>query len=224
MVCVVAFLFQPIPILRRGNSGSVTISQHQAASLLAHAFFCTFPSRNIVSNELPSVNFCRLFSLHSANAVEKLRCLMHYFHIISKKSNYYFPTFHKYTFCLKLKKIITVVHKCGEVNCALFTVPIGLLTIRRQNDSAQDWSSIHLPLSKLYVNHTGTIEDDGYGMLQVDFANEYIGGGVLSGGCVQVSCGTAIQCQNCNYFVYSKISWLEISFCRKKSDFLSVRK
>ncbi|EFO25964.2 Poly(ADP-ribose) glycohydrolase [Loa loa] len=144
-----SLITQPIPILRRGSSGSVTISQHQAASLLAHAFFCTFPSRNTVSNELPPINFWRLFSLHSANAVEKLRCLMHYFHMVSKK------------------------------------MPTGLLTIRRQNDSAQEWSSMHLPLSKLYVSHTGTIEDDGHGMLQVDFANEYIGGGVLSGGCVQ---------------------------------------
>uniref|UniRef100_A0A2K6W0V6 poly(ADP-ribose) glycohydrolase n=1 Tax=Onchocerca volvulus TaxID=6282 RepID=A0A2K6W0V6_ONCVO len=140
---------QSIPILRRGNFGSVTISQHQAASLLAHAFFCTFPNRNIVSNELPSVNFCRLFSLRSANVVEKLRCLMHYFHMISKK------------------------------------MPTGLLTIRRQNGSAPNWSSVHLPLSELYVSHTGTIENDGHGMLQVDFANEFIGGGVLSSGCVQ---------------------------------------
>ncbi|VDM14728.1 unnamed protein product [Wuchereria bancrofti] len=144
-----SLITQPIPILRRGISGSVTISQHQAASLLAHAFFCTFPSRNTISNELPSVNFYRLFSLYSTNAVEKLRCLMHYFHMISKK------------------------------------MPTGLLTIRRQNDVAQKWSSMNLPLSKLYVSHTGTIEDDGHGMLQVDFANEYIGGGVLGSGCVQ---------------------------------------
>uniref|UniRef100_A0A7I4KG98 poly(ADP-ribose) glycohydrolase n=1 Tax=Brugia malayi TaxID=6279 RepID=A0A7I4KG98_BRUMA len=144
-----SLITQPIPILRRGISGSVTISQHQAASLLAHAFFCTFPSRNTVSNDLPSVNFYRLFSLYSTNAVEKLRCLMHYFHMISKK------------------------------------MPTGLLTIRRQNDVAQKWSSMNLPLSKLYVSHTGTIEDDGHGMLQVDFANEYIGGGVLGSGCVQ---------------------------------------
>lgn len=73
----------------------------------------------------------------------------------------------------------------------LFTVPTGLLTIRRQNDSAKEWSAMHLPLSKLYVSHTGTIEDDGHGMLQVDFANEYIGGGVLRSGCVQVSCERA---------------------------------
>ncbi|KAM3725439.1 Poly(ADP-ribose) glycohydrolase [Dirofilaria immitis] len=144
-----SLITQPIPILRRGSSGSITISQHQAASLLALAFFCTFPSRNVVNNDLPAVNFCRLFSLRSANVVEKLRCLMHYFHMVSKK------------------------------------MPTGLLTIRRQNGSAQNWSSMHLPLSELYVSHTGTIEDDGHGMLQVDFANEYIGGGVLSSGCVQ---------------------------------------
>lgn len=71
-------------------------------------------------------------------------------------------------------------------------MPTGLLTIRRQNDSAQEWSSINLPLSKLHVFHTGTIESDGHGMLQVDFANEYVGGGVLSGGCVQVYCGTIL--------------------------------
>ncbi|VDK84342.1 unnamed protein product [Litomosoides sigmodontis] len=144
-----SLITQSIPILRRGRSGSVTMSQHQAAALLSHAFFCTFPSRNAVSNELPSINFFHLFSLRSANAVEKLRCLLHYFHMVSKK------------------------------------MPTGLLTIRRQNDSAKEWSAIHSPLSKLYVSHTGTIEDDGHGMLQVDFANKYIGGGVLRSGCVQ---------------------------------------
>lgn len=45
-----------------------------------------------------------------------------------------------------------------------------------------------MPLTRLAVSSTATIEDDGYGMLQVDFANQYIGGGVLGSGCVQVSC------------------------------------
>ena len=35
------------------------------------------------------------------------------------------------------------------------------------------------------MRDTGTIEDDGIKMLQVDFANKYIGGGVLDTGCVQ---------------------------------------
>lgn len=37
----------------------------------------------------------------------------------------------------------------------------------------------------LHVSDDGTIEDDGEGLLQVDFANKYLGGGVLNYGCVQ---------------------------------------
>lgn len=37
----------------------------------------------------------------------------------------------------------------------------------------------------LHVCDDGTIEDDGEGLLQVDFANKYLGGGVLNYGCVQ---------------------------------------
>lgn len=39
--------------------------------------------------------------------------------------------------------------------------------------------------SILFVAKDGTIENDGDGLLQVDFANRFIGGGVLGGGCVQ---------------------------------------
>jgi poly(ADP-ribose) glycohydrolase len=31
----------------------------------------------------------------------------------------------------------------------------------------------------------GTIEDDGQGTLQIDFANRHLGGGVLHTGCIQ---------------------------------------
>jgi len=37
----------------------------------------------------------------------------------------------------------------------------------------------------MHVTSHGTIEDSGTGMLQVDFANKFIGGGVLDEGCVQ---------------------------------------
>lgn len=39
--------------------------------------------------------------------------------------------------------------------------------------------------TRLHVSDDGTIEDDGEGLLQVDFANKYLGGGVLNYGCVQ---------------------------------------
>lgn len=48
-----------------------------------------------------------------------------------------------------------------------------------------DWASSTAQLQKLLVTSDGTIEDNGTGMLQVDFANKFIGGGVLAEGCVQ---------------------------------------
>lgn len=39
--------------------------------------------------------------------------------------------------------------------------------------------------TSLHVSDDGTIEDDGEGLLQVDFANKFLGGGVLNYGCVQ---------------------------------------
>lgn len=32
---------------------------------------------------------------------------------------------------------------------------------------------------RIIINSGGTIEDDGLGLLQVDFANKHVGGGVL---------------------------------------------
>lgn len=39
--------------------------------------------------------------------------------------------------------------------------------------------------SRLHITSEGTIEDQGDGYLQVDFANRFLGGGVLGRGCVQ---------------------------------------
>eukprot|EP00051_Salpingoeca_urceolata_P002543 m.51101 g.51101 ORF g.51101 m.51101 type:complete len:519 (+) comp12198_c1_seq3:46-1602(+) len=50
--------------------------------------------------------------------------------------------------------------------------------------TAQFWSESTSPMLPLEVADTGTIEEC-HGFVQVDFANRYIGGGVLCGGCVQ---------------------------------------
>ncbi|KAJ3021810.1 hypothetical protein HKX48_007693 [Thoreauomyces humboldtii] len=47
------------------------------------------------------------------------------------------------------------------------------------------WDNLEFPITSLEVRTDGTIEDDGEGMLQVDFANKVIGGGVIGDGCVQ---------------------------------------
>jgi poly(ADP-ribose) glycohydrolase len=84
---------KPIPILKRGTMRSVTLSQEQAASLLANAFFCTFPEMNDAEEEdediMPFINFNHLFSQskrtgHSSR-IEKIKCCLHYFERVTKK-------------------------------------------------------------------------------------------------------------------------------------------
>ncbi|KAH0510263.1 Poly(ADP-ribose) glycohydrolase [Microtus ochrogaster] len=104
---LVDFWDKPIPLLKQKMNHSITMSQEQIASLLANAFFCTFPRRNAKMkseySSYPDINF---------NRCEK-------------------------------------------------------------------------PLTRLHVTYEGTIEGNGRGMLQVDFANRFVGGGVTGAGLVQ---------------------------------------
>ncbi|XP_068161884.1 poly(ADP-ribose) glycohydrolase-like [Antennarius striatus] len=64
--------------------------------------------------------------------------------------------------------------------------PTGLITFTRKVlDEPVNWKSSQTRLTKLHITCEGTIEDGGYGMLQVDFANRFVGGGVTSAGLVQ---------------------------------------
>uniref|UniRef100_A0A3Q2YRF4 poly(ADP-ribose) glycohydrolase n=1 Tax=Hippocampus comes TaxID=109280 RepID=A0A3Q2YRF4_HIPCM len=143
----------PIPLLKRGSSHSISMSQEQVACLLANAFFCTFPRRNSRRSEYgnyPDINFFRLFEGSSSRKIEKLKTLMCYFKSVTEHQ------------------------------------PTGLVTFTRKSlDHLPDWESSETLLTKLYITSEGTIEDDGYGMLQVDFANQFVGGGVTSSGLVQ---------------------------------------
>lgn len=66
------------------------------------------------------------------------------------------------------------------------TKPTGLVTFTRQSLSCPPkWESLATQLTRLHITCEGTIEDQGYGMLQVDFANRMVGGGVTGLGLVQ---------------------------------------
>ncbi|XP_059215112.1 poly(ADP-ribose) glycohydrolase [Centropristis striata] len=66
------------------------------------------------------------------------------------------------------------------------TKPKGLITFTRQVlNNPPNWESSQTQLKRLHITCEGTIEDDGYGMLQVDFANRMVGGGVTGHGLVQ---------------------------------------
>lgn len=65
-------------------------------------------------------------------------------------------------------------------------MPTGLVTFTRKKlEQPPDWESSQTLLTRLHITCEGTIEENGYGMLQVDFANRFVGGGVTSSGLVQ---------------------------------------
>ncbi|KAF4528031.1 hypothetical protein B566_EDAN002214, partial [Ephemera danica] len=81
-------LTRPLPILKRGKTQQLSLTQKQIASLLANAFLCTFPKRstfNETMKYLAPINFNSLFEMPTQSArqssqMQKLHCLIHYFH------------------------------------------------------------------------------------------------------------------------------------------------
>ncbi|XP_045548950.1 uncharacterized protein isoform X3 [Salmo salar] len=148
-----------IPLLQKGQTQSITLSQGQIACLLANAFYCTFPHRNSPNpraeyHNYPTINFNSLFEKWSERKREKLRALLHYFHTVTDPA----------------------------------TRPSGLVTFERRYIRDRDmpiWESCKETVPKLHVTSAGCIEEQGAGMLQVDFACNMIGGGVLGSGLVQ---------------------------------------
>nr|XP_058911098.1 poly(ADP-ribose) glycohydrolase isoform X2 [Kogia breviceps] len=151
---LVDFWDKPIPLLKQKMNHSITMSQEQIASLLANAFFCTFPRRNAKMkseySSYPDINFNRLFEGRSSRKPEKLKTLFCYFRRVTEKK------------------------------------PTGLVTFTRQSlEDFPEWERCEKLLTRLHVTYEGTIEGNGQGMLQVDFANRFVGGGVTSAGLVQ---------------------------------------
>ncbi|XP_072397640.1 poly(ADP-ribose) glycohydrolase-like [Diabrotica undecimpunctata] len=148
-----------LPLLTQNHSRSVSLSQLQIASLLANAFFCTFPWRKSTANTYPGVNFITLFRADRRPKrlfciYEKFKCMFNYFRMITS------------------------------------SVPVGVVTFERKyvpKTEIPRWDSLENNLGniKVHIDSSGTIEDNGLGFLQVDFANKNVGGGVLGYGCVQ---------------------------------------
>ncbi|XP_018570201.1 poly(ADP-ribose) glycohydrolase [Anoplophora glabripennis] len=147
------------PLLRKNHNRSVSLSQLQISCLLANAFLCTFPWRKDVASTYPGVNFVRLYAANSR----------------PKRQN-----------CVS-EKLKCLIHYFRRVTSK---VPFGVITFERKfipRGSMPRWDVLenNLGNTKIHINSFGTIEDDGLGFLQVDFANKNVGGGVLGYGCVQ---------------------------------------
>ncbi|CAB3223993.1 unnamed protein product [Arctia plantaginis] len=151
----------PIPLLKQNKNRSISLSQQQIACLLANAFFSTFPRRNSRKSNseyasYPYINF-NTYSLYEATDSDA-----------------------------NLEKLKCICHYFRRV---VTKVPVGTVTYRRRAGGARagaGWARSrralhHVPL---HVDSRHTIEDAD-GLIQVDFANKFLGGGVLGHGCVQ---------------------------------------
>ncbi|CAG9802342.1 unnamed protein product [Chironomus riparius] len=147
-----------IPLLKKGMNKSISMTQEQAATILANAFLCTFPRRNTTKREseygnYPDINFHKLFNGEDQKVIEKLKCIINYFERVIKE------------------------------------MPKGILTFTRrsiQRNQFPNWKEEIKTFQNLKYSITSENKiEDASGMLQVDFANKAIGGGVLGNGAVQ---------------------------------------
>ncbi|XP_029940493.1 poly(ADP-ribose) glycohydrolase-like [Salarias fasciatus] len=148
-----------IPLLRSGHVAAITLSQTQIACLLANAFFCTFPHRNTTRPNAEYHNYPSInFSSLFGNRLER-----------------------------KIEKLRAIMHYFNTVTDSKTDLS-GLVTFERRllrKDDEPQWKSCTEKINRLYVTSEGHIEKEGRGLLQVDFANCLVGGGVLGSGLVQ---------------------------------------
>ena len=146
----------PIPLLQKKMNHSISLSQEQAACLLANAFLCTFPKRSMGRKftDYPDINFNGLYCTKGNHVLEKLKCILNYFKRIC---------------CQEMpKNVLTFQRRYIEPT-----------SFPKWSESQEKFSSMKFSISSVKMI------EEGAGMLQVDFANRYLGGGVLGYGCVQ---------------------------------------
>lgn len=187
-----------LPILRTHQSASVSLTKHQIVALLACSFFglqaehiaIPRPGQQTVEKRFKSANFDGLWlnigrqvrhhmqtndtrdEIRSENQteVQKMICLMQYFE--------------------RMRARVQGAQDKSSPNAALYAhILSGVVTFHRKSLgmkasemearlSGTQGSSAALPITtQTELRHTGTIEDDGYGTLQIDFANKFLGGG-----------------------------------------------
>ncbi|ORX83136.1 hypothetical protein BCR32DRAFT_267172 [Anaeromyces robustus] len=152
------YLTKPIPLLGKYMNIAITFNKLQVISLLANQFLCIFTEENNKLYHTPECSFLGIFSTPKStvdSSVEKIRSVVHYFDKMRKRS--------------------------------IDSLKSELLTFQRvslKEKSLPDWINSSMNICNVIIDKGRNIEEC-ENMLQVDFANSYLGGGVLRTGCVQ---------------------------------------
>ncbi len=152
---LVHLLEQPIPYLASGESKTIFLNRKLCCSLLANAFFCTYLPHSL--NDMPDINFFRLF-----NDTNSDRCEV-------KKE--------------KLKCILNYFYQMHQTATNLQFQQQIISFERRCMQKKTNWGVDNHQLCKISIEPKKKIEQAD-NMLQIDFANRMVGGGVLNDGSV----------------------------------------
>uniref|UniRef100_A0A1B0GHX2 poly(ADP-ribose) glycohydrolase n=1 Tax=Lutzomyia longipalpis TaxID=7200 RepID=A0A1B0GHX2_LUTLO len=146
-----------IPLLKQGQNHSISLRTNCLPP--GQCLLCTFPRRNTSKWESEYGNYPDINFNRLFGSTEN-RCL---------------------------EKIKCICHYFKRV---VGKMPTGVVTFSRRFVDPRylprwDESTATFHGIRVEVRTDGTIEEDGRGLLQVDFANKFVGGGVLASGCVQ---------------------------------------
>mmetsp|Transcript_66859 Transcript_66859/g.160045 ORF Transcript_66859/g.160045 Transcript_66859/m.160045 type:complete len:495 (+) Transcript_66859:83-1567(+) len=150
-----------LPKLARGMCADVKLPREVVLSLLAHMFLCTTDHLK-QEKDMPDVSFSKLLSKKYPSEVAKLRMVVEYFAAVRVKTPKY------------LRGELRIYRQVRD----------GL----RVGDRKAEWQSSLKPLLPLEVEKNGIgFEDTDRGdrCVHADFANQFLGGGILRGGSVQ---------------------------------------
>ncbi|KAJ3225254.1 hypothetical protein HK099_007080 [Clydaea vesicula] len=188
-----------IPILKKNVNSCITLNKEQIFSLISNLFFCTISQNHNIN--LPSTLFKTLFESVERNG------------ILNSK------------ICGKMDCIMNYFERMAE------NLSEGNVTFQRRcipEEKLPDWGNLDsFHLKNTDCRYLGTIEDDGFGCSQVDFANKNIGGGVLSRECLIVIGLERFS----NYRGYGETFQFSSNFCDKsgkdallrfKSEFVAI--
>lgn len=160
-----------LPILDQDSSTALFLSQRQISSLMANAFLCTYSQR--FKDDRRSINFTRYFFLFVDSLVIFIFCI---YRLYSTNRN------EKKKSC-KLEKIKCFLTYFRRV---ISSVPTGTVSFERKRLPASvrpDDST--KKLCRFAINSGQCMFKHGCDYSMVDFANKFLGGGVLNSGCVQ---------------------------------------
>lgn len=201
-------------IAMQGTAAEIVLTHHQATVLLSTMVLCTISvdQKDYRLHQMPPVsNFIDLFGQQAPPEVAKLTCYLHYFNrmAIAPPSKTATVTFSRHL----IEGVVGGGSGAGGAAGGAAGGDAGgdadvgadAGTNARDGDasegagsssnvpSAPAWGSLRdtlkldaLPLQPAVMTGEGLIEDANPAeYIHADFANEYIGGGVLCGGCVQ---------------------------------------